>query len=76
MILRRMVYEANGGTKPFLTGSVPFLVAPCENENDGEMPTKFLYPGNEISLNNENYNQAIQELGGENTQNGVIWIME
>ena len=73
---RRMVYEANGGTKPFLTGSVDFLVAPCENQNDGEMPTKFLYPGNEISLNNENYTQAVEELGGENTQNGVIWIME
>ena len=73
--VRRMVYEENSGNS-FDVAAVPFLVAPCENDNSGEMPTKFLYPGNEISLNNENYNQAIEELGGENTQNGVIWIME
>ena len=73
--VRRMVYEKNNGNN-FDVSAVPFLVAPCENDNSGEMPTKFLYPGNEISLNNENYNQAIEELGGENTQNGVIWIME
>ncbi len=72
--VRRMVYEANGGTS-FDVTAVPFLVAPCENDNNGNMPTKFLYPGNEISLNNENYTQAIDEIGG-NTQNGVIWIME
>lgn len=71
---RRMVYEANNGNG-FDVATVPFLVAPCENDNNGNMPTKFLYPGNEISLNNENYTQAIDEIGG-NTQNGVIWIME
>ena len=73
--VRRMVYEANNGNG-FQVDMVPFLVAPCANDNGGEMPTKFLYPGNEISLNNENYNQAVSEFGGENTQNGVIWIME
>jgi hypothetical protein len=72
--VRRMVYEANGGNN-FDVAAVPFLVAPCENDNNGDLPTKFLYPGNEISLNNDNYTQAIEEIGG-NTQNGVIWIME
>ena len=72
---RRMVYQENNGTKPFLANSVDFLVAPCENQNDGEMPTKFLYPGNEISLNSDNYQNTVEKIGG-NTQNGVIWIME
>ena len=72
---RRMVYEANDGNglEPEL---VPFLVNPCQNINDDNMPTRFVYPGNEISLNNENYSQAVEDLGGENSQNGLIWIMQ
>jgi len=74
---RRMVYEANNGNG-FETAAVPFFVAPCENQNNGDMPTRFLYPGNEISLNNDNYNAALnnQFESNDNTQNGVIWIVK
>jgi hypothetical protein len=73
---RRMVMESNGGSG-FDVNAVPFLEAPCSNANNGNMPTRFLYPGNEISLNNENYIAAINEFEDEaNTQNGVIWIVE
>ena len=73
---RRMVYEANNGNG-FETGQVPFLENPCQNINNDNMPTRFLYPGNSISLNNESYQEAIDRFeGDENTQNGVIWIIQ
>jgi hypothetical protein len=72
--LRRMVYEANSGGAMDVT-AVDFLNAPCQNENSGELPVRFLYPGSEQSLNSSNYQAAVDKLGG-NTQNARPWLMQ
>jgi len=38
------------------------------------MPMRFLYPGNEASLNPDNYFGAISVMGG-NTQNTKMWVV-
>jgi hypothetical protein len=38
------------------------------------LPLRFVYPGEEQSLNGENYNNAIQSYGG-NDFNGAMWIV-
>ena len=55
---------------------IPFLTPPCENLNNDNLPMKFLYPGEEQSLNAENYQAAIQRLGGSNDFNSTIWLVE
>lgn len=69
-----MVYEANTGSNFDLT-NIPFLTAPCENVNNDELPVRFLYPGNEQSLNGDNYSTAVQNLGGSNSQNARMWLV-
>lgn len=72
--VRRMVYEQNGGAN-FDVSQVPFLNAPCQNVNGGEMPIRFLYPGEEQTLNSENYQDAVNRLGS-NGQNERMWLMQ
>ena len=48
--------------------------APCSNTNGDVMPMRFLYPGNEASLNPGNYFDAISVMGG-NTQNTKMWVV-
>lgn len=55
---------------------IPFLSPPCENLNNDILPMKFLYPGEEQSLNAENYQAAIDRLGGSNNFNTSIWLVE
>ena len=53
-----------------------FVSAPCENINGDELPMRFLYPGNEQSLNPNNYQEALSRFGGDgNTQNAKMWIV-
>ncbi|WP_421949570.1 SusD/RagB family nutrient-binding outer membrane lipoprotein [Phaeodactylibacter xiamenensis] len=55
---------------------IPFLNPPCANVNDDELPLRFLYPGQEISLNEANYNAAVDRLGGSNSQNASMWLVQ
>ncbi|UZR96355.1 SusD/RagB family nutrient-binding outer membrane lipoprotein [Chondrinema litorale] len=55
---------------------IPFLSPSCENLNNDNLPLKFLYPGEEQSLNAENYQAAIQKIGGSNSFNVSIWLVE
>lgn len=55
---------------------IPFLSPACENLNDDNLPLRFLYPGEEQSLNAENYQAAITGLDGGNSQNAGIWLVE
>lgn len=73
--IRRMVFEANGNNG-FDVSALAFLNIPCANQNDGKMPVRFLYPGDEQSLNAENYNNAVEALGGSNSQNATPWLFE
>ncbi len=55
--------------------AIPFLNAPCENLNNDNLPMRFLYPGEEQSLNSANYNAAVESLGG-NDQNATMWLVD
>ena len=55
---------------------IPFLGPTCNNENSDNLPTRFLYPGEEQSLNSENYQQALSRIGGTNSFNADMWILQ
>lgn len=55
---------------------IPFLNPPCSNVNNDDLPMRFLYPGEEQSLNATNYNDAVSRLGGSNSQNAAIWLVQ
>lgn len=69
--LRRWYFE--GGMS---FDGLPFIGASCENLNNNQLPLKFLYPGEEQSLNSENYQNAINSMGGSNSQNATMWLMQ
>ena len=69
--LRRWYFESG-----FSFDGLPFIDASCENLNNDKLPLKFLYPGEEQSLNAENYNAVISKMGGTNDQNATIWLVE
>lgn len=54
---------------------IPFLDPPCDNLNNDVLPMRFLYPGQEQSLNAENYQEAVARLGG-NDFNTTVWVVE
>jgi len=54
---------------------IPFLSAPCDNLNNDQLPMRFLYPGEERSLNQNNYEAAASRIGGDNF-NTTIWLVE
>lgn len=55
---------------------IPFLSASCGNVNNDRLPLRFLYPGQEQSLNAANYNDAIDRMGGANSQNASMWLLQ
>lgn len=55
---------------------IPFLSATCGNLNNDRLPLRFLYPGQEQSLNGANYNDAVSNLGGNNSQNATMWLVQ
>lgn len=54
---------------------IPFMDAPCDNLNNDELPMRFLYPGEEQSLNAVNYQAAVAQMGG-NDQNTRMWLVQ
>ena len=69
--LRRWYYESG-----MSWNGIPFMDAPCSDVNNGQLPLRFLYPGEEQSLNAINYQAAISNLGGSNDKNAKMWLME
>jgi hypothetical protein len=68
--LRRWYSEESGNW-----ASLPFVSAPCSNTNGDALPMRFPYPGNEASLNPDNYQTAIDTLGS-NSQNAKMWVVD
>ncbi len=68
--VRRWYFESGNSFS-----GIPFLNPSCGNLNGDLLPLRFLYPGEEQSLNSENYEQAVQELGGTDSQNAATWIV-
>lgn len=69
--VRRWYVQNNAGWD-----ALPFLSAPCQNANNDQLPMRFLYPGQEQSLNALNYADAVNRLGGFNSQNAKMWLVE
>jgi len=68
--LRRWYSQENGAW-----ANLPFVSAPCSNTNGDALPMRFLYPGNEASLNPDNYQAAVDAYGG-NSQNAKMWVVD
>ncbi|NBC83403.1 MAG: SusD/RagB family nutrient-binding outer membrane lipoprotein [Bacteroidetes bacterium] len=70
--LRRWMYESD-----YEWAALPFVAPPCQNENDDQLPLRFLYPGNEQSLNADNYDDAVDRFGEEgNSQMALMWLLK
>ncbi len=70
--VRRWYFESGNSF-----AGIPFLGPTCENTNNDELPFRFLYPGEEQSLNQANYEDAIGRLpGGSDDINAPIWLVE
>lgn len=55
---------------------LPFLNSPIgKNFNDYELPLRFLYPGQEQSLNAQNYKEANSRYNESKLINGEMWIV-
>ena len=59
----------------FTWSALSFLSPSCQNLNSDQLPLRFLYPGEEQSLNAVNYNAAISKMGS-NDQNAKMWLVE
>lgn len=68
--VRRWMYESG-----FDWDAIPFLYPTCENVNNDQLPLRFLYPGEEQSLNKLNYDAAASRIGGD-AQNTPVWLVQ
>jgi hypothetical protein len=68
--VRRWYYNAAGDW-----AALPFLTPPCNNSNGDMLPLRFVYPGEEQSLNGANFAAAVSELGG-NDFNAAMWLVQ
>ncbi len=69
--VRRWLFENN-----FDWNQISFLRPHCDNINNDQLPVRFLYPGDESTLNQTNYQTAIDRLGGSNNQNARMWLVQ
>ncbi len=51
----------------------PLLVPGPTNVNDGQIPSRLPYPLSEQSLNQNNYREASQRIGGDNMNSKMWW---
>jgi hypothetical protein len=65
--VRRWYDEAGG------FAGIPFMGPTCDNNNNDELPKRFLYPGEEQSLNADNYQEAVDRVANYN-QNADMWL--
>lgn len=68
--LRRWYFESG-----MSWDGIPFIGPSCDNLNNDNLPLRFLYPGQEQSLNQANFNEAVNRLG-DNSFNASIWLMQ
>ncbi len=68
--VRRWYYESD-----FSWDGIPFIGPSCQNVNDDVLPMRFLYPGQEQSLNAINYEAAVNKLGS-NSINAQMWLVQ
>ncbi len=55
------------------TGLPSFIIPGQDNVNNDQVPVRFFYPDSEQTLNSENYDQAIDAMGGTDDLNAKGW---
>jgi len=80
LIQKYIAFYLNSGWEPFFeqrrTGIPVFNVGPGTLNNE-LVPTRWLYPQNEFSINAVNVNAAVQvQFGGDDNVNGVMWVLQ
>lgn len=68
--VRRWYHAAEGDW-----AQLPFLTPPCNNSNNDELPMRFVYPGEELSLNGASNAAAVEALGS-NDFNTRMWLVQ
>lgn len=53
--------------------SIPALVPGPDNFNDNRYPVRYLYPESEQAVNKENYDAAVENIGGDNINSKNWW---
>lgn len=52
---------------------MPEIVPGKDAANDGKVPVRFLYPNDVKSTNNANYQEAVNQMGGDNLNTRLWW---
>lgn len=78
IITQKWIANINNGFEGWIeyrrTGYPTFQTGGSANLNGGNIPTRFLYPVSEQTINSTNYKQEIQQMGGtENTTYKPWW---
>lgn len=78
IITQKWIANINNGFEGWIeyrrTGFPDFQTGGAANLNKGVIPSRFLYPTSEKTINSSNYNAAIQQMGGtENTTLKAWW---
>lgn len=78
IITQKWLCNINNGFEGWIefrrTGYPAFQTGGSVNMNNGVIPTRFLYPTSEKTINNTNYAQEIKKMGGtENTDYKAWW---
>ncbi len=57
----------------FRRTGVPNLKPAVDHYNDGNIPTRWIYPREEATLNGSNYDAAVARLSGQDTNTSRVW---
>jgi hypothetical protein len=56
---------------------IPTFTTGTGTGNSGRIALRFQYPGNEITVNTNNYQAALKnQFGGNDDINGIMWILQ
>jgi hypothetical protein len=77
IITQKWLANINNGFEGWIeyrrTGYPVFQTGGSVNMNNGIIPTRFLYPTSEKTINGTNYSQQIQKMGGTENTNYKAW---
>ena len=77
IITQKWLLNINNGFEGWIeyrrTGYPVFASGGAANLNNGNIPTRFLYPTTEQTINSKNYNAEIQLMGGTESTNYKAW---
>ncbi|MEL7535416.1 MAG: SusD/RagB family nutrient-binding outer membrane lipoprotein, partial [Bacteroidota bacterium] len=55
---------------------LPEITPGPDNVNNNQVPLRFTYPTAEQALNGDNWNAAVDRIGGDDNINAVMWLLQ